>query len=117
MTVKLELVERRMAATGGRNARREMQTRIQELPVTGPALAGGLAVLGGVALWQLGIGFERAWLRSYDGPLEGETLAGEPIRAAQGAETAAPAASAAAERERRWVKAQQQRRSPRVRTS
>jgi hypothetical protein len=94
-----------------------MQTRIQELPVTGPALAGGLAVLGGVALWQLGVEFERAWLRSYQGPLEGETLAGEPILAARGAETAVPAARATAERERRWVKAQQQRRSPRVRTS
>jgi len=95
-----------------------MQTRIQELPVTGPALAGGLAVLGGVALWQLGVEFERAWLRSYDGPLEGETLAGEPILAARGAEVAASAApAAAAERERRWVKAQQPRRSPRVRTS
>jgi hypothetical protein len=94
-----------------------MQTRIQELALPGPALAGGLAVLGGVALWQLGVEFERAWLRSYDGPLEGETLGGEPILAARGAETAVPAAAAGAERERRWVKAQQPRRSPRVRTS
>ena len=94
-----------------------MQTRIQELPGTGPALAGGLAVLGGVALWQLGVEFERAWLRSYDGPLEGETPAGEPILAARGAETAVPLVAAGAERERRWVKAQQPRRSPRVHTS
>jgi hypothetical protein len=49
-----------------------MQTRIRERSV--PAVAGSLAVLGGVVLWQLGIEFERAWMRSYDGPLLGETL-------------------------------------------
>jgi hypothetical protein len=114
MAVKLELVDGRMAATGGRNARQEMQTRIQELP--GSALAGGLAVLGGVALWQLGLEFERAWLRSYDGPLEGETLAGEPLLAARGSEADA-AQAATVERERRWVKAQHPRRSLRIRTS
>jgi hypothetical protein len=92
-----------------------MQTRIQELP--GPALVGGLAVIGGVALWQLGLEFERAWLRSYDGPLEGETLAGEPLIAARGADAGAPEALAAAARERRWVTAQHPRRSLRVRTS
>jgi hypothetical protein len=49
----------------------EMQTRIRERPA--PAVA-GLAVIGGVAVWQLGLEFERAWLRSYEGPLLGETL-------------------------------------------
>jgi hypothetical protein len=49
-----------------------MQTRIREMPV--PAVAGGLAAIGGAALWQLGIEFERAWLRSYDGPLLGDTF-------------------------------------------
>ncbi len=93
-----------------------MQTRIQELPV--PALAGGLAVIGGVALWQLGVEFERAWLRSYDGPLEGETRAGEPLAVAA---TCVPevleTAPAGAERGRRWVTAQTSRRSLRVRAS
>ena len=92
-----------------------MQTRRRDL--RGPAVVGSLAALGGAVVRRLGIEFERAWLRSYDGPLEGETLAGEPILAARGAEAAASAAPAAAERERRWVKAQQPRRSPRVRTS
>ncbi len=93
-----------------------MQTRIQEVPL--PALAGGLAVIGGVALWQLGVGFERAWLRSYAGPLEGETLAGEPIVAAAKDVEAAPAATVTvAERERRWVTARHPRRSLRLRTS
>ena len=49
-----------------------MQTRIRDRPA--PAVAGGLAVIGGVAVWQLGLEFERAWLRSYEGPLVGETL-------------------------------------------
>jgi hypothetical protein len=49
----------------------EMQTRIRERQA--PAVA-GLAVIGGVAVWQLGLEFERAWLRSYEGPLLGETL-------------------------------------------
>jgi hypothetical protein len=37
-------------------------------------MAGGLALAGGVALWQLGVEFERAWLRSDEGPLLGEAL-------------------------------------------
>ncbi|HSZ05238.1 MAG TPA: hypothetical protein VK778_08550 [Solirubrobacteraceae bacterium] len=49
-----------------------MRTRIPEVPAS--AVAGGLAVIGGAALWQLGIEFERAWLRSYDGPLLGDTV-------------------------------------------
>ena len=58
-----------------------MQTRITELPA--PAVAGGLVVLGGVALWQLGIEFERAWTRSCDGPLLGDTAAENRSRVAQ----------------------------------
>jgi hypothetical protein len=76
-----------------------MQTRIAELPA--PAIAGGLVVLGGVALWQLGIEFERAWIRSYDGPLLGDTIAGNGSRAPQRAEhgQAIPGSGA----NRRWV--------------
>jgi len=51
-----------------------MQTRIRRLP--GPALAGGLAALGGMALWRLGIEFERAWMRSDEGPLLGDPSPG-----------------------------------------
>jgi uncharacterized SAM-binding protein YcdF (DUF218 family) len=51
-----------------------MQTQIRELP--GSAVAAGLAVLGGVAVWQFGIELERAWLRSDDGPLPGDAVAG-----------------------------------------
>ena len=56
-----------------------MQKRMQQVPVPVPALAGGVALLGGVAVWQLGVELERAWLRSYDGPLEGESQAGERL--------------------------------------
>lgn len=49
-----------------------MQARIADLPA--PAVAGGLALLGGLLLWQLGIEFERAWMRSYDGPLLGDSI-------------------------------------------
>ncbi|MGA2455504.1 MAG: hypothetical protein ABSG93_18505 [Solirubrobacteraceae bacterium] len=45
---------------------------MRELP--GPVLAGGLAVLAGIAVWRLAIEFERAWMRSYDGPLMGDTF-------------------------------------------
>lgn len=38
-------------------------------------VAGGLTLLAGVAVWQLGVEFERAWIRSYDAPLVGE----EPV--------------------------------------
>jgi hypothetical protein len=91
-----------------------MQTLMQELPK--PAVAGGLALLGGVAVWQLGVEFERAWLRSYDGPLLGETASGEEIDASR--ETAAADGERIAERgRRRWVAGQQQRLAPRVRLS
>jgi hypothetical protein len=53
-----------------------MLTTRSELPLS--ALAGGLALLGGLAAWQLGIEFERAWMRSSDGLLMGETLGQAP---------------------------------------
>jgi hypothetical protein len=52
-----------------------MHRRLGDLHV--PAVAGGLTLLGGMAMWQLGIEFERAWMQSYDGPLLGEGLDGE----------------------------------------
>jgi hypothetical protein len=48
-----------------------MKTRLSDMPVS--AVAGGLALVG-VAAWQMGIEFERAWLRSCDGLLMDETL-------------------------------------------
>jgi hypothetical protein len=78
-----------------------MHTRIRARPV--PAVAGGLAVLGGVALWQLGIEFERAWMRSYDGPLLGETLpgTGEAVSQPTQIDESIPALG----ERRRWVRA------------
>jgi hypothetical protein len=76
-----------------------MLTRIQERPV--PAVAGSLAVLAGVALWQLGIEFERAWIRSYNGPLLGETLPG--ASAAVGEQTHLERSTPALGKRRRWV--------------
>jgi hypothetical protein len=67
---------------GGERGQELLQTNTRELPLT--AVAGGAAVLAGVTLWQLGIEFERAWIRSYDSPLLGETgvdeLHGSPQR-------------------------------------
>jgi hypothetical protein len=79
-----------------------MQTRIGDLP--GPAVAGGLAVLGGVALWQLGIEFERAWMRSYEEPLMGDPLPDGPAGAAQAFQSAR--APEALGEHRRWVRRQ-----------
>ena len=90
-----------------------MQTRMQELPR--PAVAGGLALLGGVAVWQLGVELERAWLRSYEGPLEGETLTGEDAEASP--RTPAGEAPAAERGGRRWVAGGEPRLTPRVRQS
>jgi hypothetical protein len=89
-----------------------MQTRMQELPK--PAVAGGLALLGGVAMWQLGVEFERAWLRSCDGPLLGETPSGDEIDASR-QPTAADGERVAERGRRRWVAGHQQRLAPRVR--
>lgn len=75
-----------------------MQTRIQEMPV--PAVAGGLLLLG-AALWHLGIEFERAWMRSYDGPLIGETIAQDHGPVAQGAQSGSSVQPI--DKQRRWV--------------
>ena len=60
-------------------------------------------MLGGMVLWQLGVEFERAWLRSYDGPLLGEPGdgVGPPLRVRRG--------QGAGGGERRWVAAQRRR--------
>lgn len=84
--------------------RAQLQTRAHELQVS--AVVGGLAVLGGVALWQLGIEFERAWMRSYDGPLEGELGGGDP----EPQPSARPDEPTSASGERRWVASRQPRR-------
>ncbi len=73
-----------------------LQTNTRELPLT--AVAGGAAVLAGVTLWQLGIEFERAWIRSYELPLMGETDVGE----LHGAPQRAPLGPTGVQR-RRWV--------------
>jgi hypothetical protein len=76
-----------------------MQTRIEDL--RGPAVVGSLAALGWVAVWQLGVEFERAWMRSYDGPLLDETLTtadGEALQPARSDQT-----SAGGGEHRRWV--------------
>ncbi|HTD08032.1 MAG TPA: hypothetical protein VK680_03990 [Solirubrobacteraceae bacterium] len=79
-------------------------------------MAGGLAVASGVALWQLGIEFERAWLRSDEGPLLGEALA-EPTGLA--GETSQPTgdehSTEAPDGRRRWVAAHHPRSSPQTR--
>jgi hypothetical protein len=95
-----------------------MQTRIRERPV--PAVAGSLAVFGGVAIchvamWQLGLEFERAWLRSYEWPLLGETLP-EPVTA-QGETPQRTKGNRTTQAlgERRWVAIHHPRSSPRTR--
>jgi hypothetical protein len=87
-----------------------MQTRIGDLP--GPAVAAGsLAVLGGVTLRRLGLEFERAWLRSYEGPLLGDTPAESGALRCR-AENAGADVTAGARR--RWVSPQQARIAPRA---
>jgi hypothetical protein len=90
-----------------------MQTRIRERPA--PAVA-GLAVIGGVAVWQLGLEFERAWLRSYEGPLLGETLPALPETSGVAPELAGSEGSTGAQDERRrWVAEHHPRSLPRTR--
>jgi hypothetical protein len=82
----------------------------RELQLT--AIAGGAALLAGVTLWQLGIECERAWIRSYDSPMLGETALGGLSGSLQ--ETCAPVArrdSTEVER-RRWVTNADARRMP-----
>jgi len=87
-----------------------MRTHIGDLP--GPAVAaGGLAVLSGVTFRRLGIEFERAWLRSYEGPLLGEAPA-ERGELRCGAEDDGADITAGARR--RWVSPQQARITPRA---
>lgn len=59
-------------------------------------------MLGGVALWQLGIESERAWMRSYEEPLLGDPLPEGPAGASQPAHSVE--APAAIGEHRRWVK-------------
>ncbi len=95
-----------LAAMARTKGAKPMQSRIGDLP--GPAVAAGsLAVLGGVTLRRLGIEFERAWLRSCEGPLQGES--GELGRRAEDA-----SADISASAQRRWVSPQQPRIAPRV---
>lgn len=69
------------------------------LPGPGLVLASGLTVLIGAAVWQLAIEFERAWIRSYDGPLVGDTIATD-----RSIETPpAPALAPTGDKRRRWV--------------
>ncbi|MCW3018915.1 MAG: hypothetical protein JWN10_1223 [Solirubrobacterales bacterium] len=75
------------------------QTKAPELPAS--AVVGGLAVLAGVAVWQLGIEFERAWIRSYDAPPLGEARVSELVGSSQRARIG-PVATASGEH-RRWV--------------
>lgn len=90
-----------------------MQTRIRERPA--PAVA-GLAVIGGVAVWQLGLEFERAWLRSYDGPLLGETLPAPPETRDAAPERASNESwTRAQDGRRRWVAEHHPRRLPHAR--
>jgi len=88
------------------------QTKTRELPLS--AVAGGAAALAGVALWKLGIEFERAWIRSYDRPLFGETGVGELAASPQRAQIG-EAVPVGAER-RRWVANHHARGAARART-
>jgi hypothetical protein len=87
-----------------------MQTRIRELPL--PAVAGGVVVLGGAALWQLGIEFERAWMRSYEQPLLGDRGPEDRPGTPQSAHTAEAATTFG--EHRRWVKGHHPRGVPRA---
>jgi hypothetical protein len=99
-----------LAAMARTKGAKPMQSRIGDLP--GPAVAAGsLAVLGGVTLRRLGIEFERAWLRSSEGPLQGES-APEHGELRGPAEDAGANISAGARR--RWVSPQQSRIAPRA---
>lgn len=59
----------------GERRKKLLDTKTRELPLT--AVAASALVLASVTMWQLGLEFERAWLRSYDMPLLGESGAGK----------------------------------------
>jgi hypothetical protein len=83
-----------------------MQTRIRKPP--GPVVVGVLAALAGaMALWRLGIEEERAWMRSYDGPLLGEWIAGETDEQPQAVEAGQTTQAIGARR--RWVATNERR--------
>jgi hypothetical protein len=77
-----------------------------------PATASGVAVFGGVTLWRLGIEFERAWLRSYDGPLMGDPIGHDPVIAQPYPEV--ERSSSPIGENRRWVAARHPGAGPRV---
>jgi hypothetical protein len=77
----------------------QMQAQIRELHA--PAVAAGIAVLGGVAAWQWGVELERAWLRCEGGPLPGDPLG--PERREQPRQPEADDGPGAASGNRRWV--------------
>lgn len=70
------------------------------------------AVFGGVTLWRLGIEFERAWLRSYDGPLMGDPIGLDPVSSRPYPEV--ERSSSGIGEHRRWVAARHPGASPRV---
>jgi hypothetical protein len=87
-----------------------MQTLRRELRV--PAVAGGLAVLGGVTVRQLGIEFERAWIRSYDVPLLGDPSPAACLAGLQ--RTHSDLAPTTAGERRRWITNHHPRGAPRA---
>jgi hypothetical protein len=66
-----------------------------------PAFASGLAILGGVAVRQLGIELERAWMRSYSAPMLGDPVPAESLAPTQPAHSGQTAATIG--RHRRWI--------------
>jgi hypothetical protein len=83
-----------------------MQTRIRKPP--GPVVVGVLATFAGaVALWRLGIEEERAWMRSYDGPLLGERIPGDSDEQPPAVEAGQTAQTIGARR--RWVATHERR--------
>jgi hypothetical protein len=76
-----------------------MQAQIRELQA--PAVAAGIAVLGGVAVWQWGLELERAWLSCDGGPLPGDSLPQEHCD--EPSQTEIDQAPATIGERRRWV--------------
>ena len=85
-----------------------MQTQIRELQT--PAVAAGIAVLGGVAVWQWGLELERAWLRCDGGPLPGDALPQDYRE--EPSQTGIDQAPATIGERRRWVSTDRPRVAP-----